>query len=57
VTSTDDAPPSRAWVTRMLKLMNHVWKKEVNKLGYRRPVSDGGRGGNDKFDVYLAQIA
>jgi hypothetical protein len=57
VTSTEDAPPSRAWAIKMLKLMNHVWKKEVGKLGYRPPVSDRGRGGNKKFDVYLAQIS
>jgi len=56
VTSTIDAPPSKAWVTKMLRLMSHVWKKEVGKLGYRPPVTDGGRGGSNKFDVYLAQI-
>ncbi len=55
VTSTEDAPPSRAWANKILKLMNKVWKKEVKKLGYRPPVPDGGRGGNNKFDVYLAQ--
>ena len=56
VTSTADAPPSTAWAKKMLRLMNKVWKKEVGKLGYRPPVSDGGRGGSNKFDVYLAQI-
>ena len=56
VTSTDDAPPSQTWVNQMLRLMNKVWKKEVKKFGYRPPVSDRGRGGNGKFDVYLAQI-
>ena len=56
VTSTEDAPPSSAWAGKMLRLMNKVWKKEVGKLGYRPPVSDLGRGGNNKFDVYLAQI-
>jgi hypothetical protein len=56
VTSTADAPPSQAWVNQMLNLMNKVWKKEVNKLGYRQPVEDRGRGGNDKFDVYLKQL-
>ena len=56
VTSTEDAPPSPTWVNQMLRLMNKVWKKEVKKLGYRPPVSDRGRGGNNKFDVYLAQI-
>ena len=56
VTSTVDAPPSSAWAGKMLRLMNKVWKKEVGKLGYRPPVSDRGRGGNKKFDVYLAQV-
>ena len=56
VTSTEDVPPSQTWVNQMLQLMNKVWKKEVKKLGYRPPVSDRGRGGNGKFDVYLAQI-
>jgi hypothetical protein len=56
VTSTEDQPPSNAWVNAMLNLMNKVWKREVDKLGYRPPVTDGGRGGNNKFDVYLAQI-
>jgi hypothetical protein len=56
VTTTEDAPPSQTWVNQMLKLMNKVWKKEVKKFGYRPPVSDGNRGGNGKFDVYLAQI-
>jgi hypothetical protein len=57
VNSTDDAPPSKGWAKRMLKLMNKVWKKEVGKLGYRPPVSDRGRGGSKKFDVYLAEIS
>ncbi len=56
VTSTEDAPPNQTWVNQMLNLMNKVWKKEVKNLGYRPPVSDTGRGGNGKFDVYLAQI-
>ena len=57
VNSTEDAPPSKAWAKKMLKLMNKVWKKEVGKLGYRPPVSDRGRGGSKKFDVYLAQVS
>jgi hypothetical protein len=56
VTSTTDAVPSQDWANAMLNLMNKVWKKEVKKLGYRHPVSDRGRGGNNKFDVYLANI-
>ena len=56
VNSTIDAPPSPTWVNQMLNLMNKVWKKEVNKMGYRQPVEDRGRGGNNKFDVYLKQL-
>ncbi len=49
------------WVNRNLALLNKVWRFEVGKLGYRKPVSDGfvkGRnnGGNGKFDVYLADV-
>jgi hypothetical protein len=56
VTSTVDAAPGRAWVKRMLKLMNHVWKVEIGRLGYRQPPSDRGRGGSDKVDVYLKEL-
>ncbi len=56
VNSTADAPPNQAWVNAMLRMMNHVWKKEVKNLGYRAPVQDRGRGGNDKFDVYLKEL-
>ncbi len=56
VKRSKDAPPNRAWAVKMLRLMNKVWKKEVGKYGYRRPVSDQGKGGNNKFDVYLAQL-
>jgi hypothetical protein len=56
VDRTRDAPPSRRWVTKSLKTMQHVWSEEVGRLGYRRPVSDRGRGGNDKLDVYLKNV-
>jgi hypothetical protein len=36
--------------------MNSVWDKEVGELGYRRPLADVGRGGNDKLDVYLKDL-
>jgi hypothetical protein len=56
VASTADAPPSQTWVNHMLNLMGKVRRKEVDRLGYRPPVEDGGRGGNSKFDVYLKQL-
>ena len=57
VPSTADAPPGKKWVKRTLRTMKSVWRKEVGKLNYRRPVRDGrfgGRGG--KFDVYLKDV-
>ena len=36
--------------------MKKTWAREVGQLGYRRPVKDGNRGGNDKFDVYLKDL-
>ncbi|MCW2793171.1 MAG: hypothetical protein JWO76_2269 [Nocardioides sp.] len=56
VTSTADAPPSKAWVMKNLKTMNQVWHLEVGKLNYRKPVKDRHRGGNKKFDVYLKEL-
>jgi hypothetical protein len=56
VDSTADAPPSRRWVTRSLNAMKDVWAGEVARLGYRAPVTDGRRGGNGKFDVYLKDV-
>lgn len=55
VTSSSDAATA-AWVDRTLTLMNDVWAHHVDQMGYRRPVSDGTRGGNDKFDVYLKDL-
>ncbi len=56
VPTTADAPPNKHWVDKMLKMMNQVWSYEVKKLGYRRPLSDGHRGGSGKFDVYLKEL-
>ena len=56
VPSTRDAPPSKKWVNRNLATMNAVWDKEVRQLDYRRPLRDDGRGGNNKFDVYLKEL-
>lgn len=56
VPTTSDAPPSMRWVNTMLKLMNHVWSYEVDRLGYRPPLSDGHRGGDARYDVYLKEL-
>lgn len=56
VGSTADAPPDQAWVKKNLRTMGKVWKTEVGKLGFRKPVGDRKRGGNPKLDVYLKEL-
>lgn len=64
VRTTDDAPDLTDadgdkvpdWVSTTLRVMERVWRAETGRLGYRPPPADAGRGGDDKFDVYLADI-
>jgi len=56
VPSTQDAPPSASWVDTTLTTMNNVWTFEVGKLGYHPPIPDGHKGGDKRFDVYLADV-
>lgn len=56
VPTTRDAPPNRAWVDTTLTQLNDVWRAEVGRLRYRAPVTDGRRGGNSRFDVYLKEL-
>ncbi len=51
-----DAPPDDAWARKTRTVMEQVWKNHIGTLGYRKPVTDGSRGGNAKFDVYLAEL-
>lgn len=51
-----DAPRSRRWVRRTVRVAQSVWDHEVGDLGFRRPPGDGRRGGDDRFDFYLADI-
>ncbi|MQW75575.1 hypothetical protein GHK92_06795 [Nocardioides sp. dk4132] len=59
VPSTADAPPNRAWVNTNLAVLHKVLRHS-KKMGYRAPTSDrpvpGNKGGNGKFDVYLADV-
>jgi hypothetical protein len=64
VTTTRDAPPmgdrdgdrTPTWVERILPWTERVWAFETETLGFREPVPDGSRGGDERFDVYLAQL-
>lgn len=51
-----DAPPSRRWVVRTQRTLRRVWNHHVGELGYRPPPSDGRRGGDSRFDVYLVDL-
>ncbi len=51
-----DAPPSRRWVHRTLRVVGNVWDHEVDGMRFRPPPADGRRGGDRRFDVYLAEL-
>jgi hypothetical protein len=52
----EDAPRRMRWVHRTLRVMSSVWDFEIDDFGMRRPPSDGSRGGDGRFDVYLADL-
>ncbi|MCD4526561.1 MXAN_6640 family putative metalloprotease [Nocardioides sp. cx-173] len=56
VPTTADAPPNRKWALRTFDMMNRVWRFEVGKLGYRRPLPDVRHSSSPKFDVYLKDL-
>ena len=56
VTTTADKAPA-GWADTTLSQMNKIWAYEVGKLKFRAPMTDGKRGGNKKFDVYLKNVA
>ncbi len=51
-----DAPPSKRWVRRTLRVLGNVWDHEVDGLRFRPPPGDRRRGGDRRFDVYLAEL-
>ncbi len=55
-TGGPDAPRNRAWVERTLKVMAKVWDHHVGGLGMSPPPPDGERGGDRRYDIYLAEL-
>ncbi|VXC13063.1 MXAN_6640 family putative metalloprotease [Nocardioides sp. AX2bis] len=51
-----DAPPDAAWARATLGVVDDVLALQVDELGYRAPLGDGRRGGDDRLDVYLADV-
>ena len=37
-------------------VLEYVWSFEIDTLGFIEPVSDGGEGGDSRYDVYLSDI-
>lgn len=63
VTATSDAPPPIStvgtipdWVRRNLAVAE-LSLARMAELGYPDPPADDGRGGDDRFDIYLADIS
>jgi hypothetical protein len=58
----NDGPPANGipdWVETTADVMAEVWNAEVTTMGYLAPKSDANsanNGGNNKFDVYLANL-
>jgi hypothetical protein len=64
VTSTGDAPSLTDadtsgvpdYVEQMGSEFENVYSTEITSMGYAAPPSDGTKGGNSKFDVYIKNI-
>lgn len=46
-----------AWASATLGAFEASWSRVVDGLGYRPPAADGTRGGDARFDVYLADLS
>ena len=51
-----DADGVPDWVETTSTVMEQVWQREIEQLGYRSPRPDGTDGGDERVDVYLANI-
>ena len=45
------------YVMVVAEVMEHVWDVEIRQMGWTAPPPDGGRWGNNLYDVYLLDIA
>jgi hypothetical protein len=44
------------YINRVLDVFEYVWSVEISSLGYRVPPTDFGRGGDDRYDVYVSNL-
>lgn len=47
-------PPG--YLDSVLAVFEHVWQVEVESLGYSSPPADFGRGGDNRYDVYILNL-
>ena len=48
---------TQAWADRTLQHLERSWTRLVDELRFRAPAADGDRGGDQRFDVYLADTS
>lgn len=44
------------YINRVLESFEYVWDYETGTLGYNEPLTDFGRGGDDRYDVYVVNL-
>ena len=47
---------AEAYVEAAADIVERVWQRQIVEMGWAAPPTDGGTGGGDKFDLYLANI-
>jgi hypothetical protein len=52
----DSLPGIPKYVSDVAGIFEHVWRFEIDTLGYRMPPADFGVGGDDRYDVYLENL-
>jgi hypothetical protein len=52
----DSIPGIPSHVTRTADVFEHVWSIEIDSLGYQTPPTDFGNGGDNRYDIYLANL-
>ncbi|MDX8381591.1 MAG: hypothetical protein R8M14_05710 [Ghiorsea sp.] len=54
--ASDPNSATLAFVQQMAAIADNVWATEIITMGYNAPPSDGGLGGDNKYDIYLLNI-
>jgi hypothetical protein len=51
----DDAV-SEGYINALALSVEEIWRIQIDRMGWPPPPSDNGRGGNDLYDVYMANL-